>query len=169
MVMETLTHTATMEHTMTESTKNSDYFNDDGGKTSKKGEINDGFLSRRDNMIEETNRREGHTFHDDKSAKICIKATAGRNISEWEFETETVIEPGGWETFSVNDTEYRIKLFGVEMWESYSGNSTDVTCLRVAIDRFENGKWSEFVEKGGRHHQDFKNNVTCDLEFIGFE
>ncbi len=167
--METLTHTATMEHTMTESTKNSDYFNDDTGKTSKKGEINDGFLSRRDNMIKEINRREGHTFHDDKSAKICIKATTGRNISEWEFETETVIEPGGWATFSVNDTEYRIKLFGVEMWESYSGNSTDVTCLRVAIDRFENGKWSEFVEKGGRHHQDFKNNVTCDLEFIGFE
>lgn len=139
----------------------------DDDKTSKRGELNEGFIRRQKKQLATIKRRDNHVIYN-RPAKLRIQAVKGRDISEWDIDFETVVEGGGWTTFTVADHEYRIKLYGIEKREAHTHQLQSGLHVRVSVDRFEDGKWIEYIDKGGSHHHDLRWDVSYDIEFLEF-
>lgn len=136
-------------------------------KISKRGELNEGFIRRRKERLATIRSRDDHVIYD-RPARLRIQAIKGRNISEWDVDFETVVETGGWTTFSVADHEYRIKLYGVEERTAHAHQRRNGHHVRVSVDRFEDGNWVEYIDNGGSHHHDLKWDVSYDIQFVEF-
>lgn len=136
-------------------------------KISKRGELNERFIRRRKERLATIRERDDHVMYD-RPATIRIQAIKGRNISEWDVDFETVVEPGGWTTFVIAGHEYRIKLYGIEERTAHAHQRQNGPHVRVSVDRFEEGKWVEYIDKGGSHHHDLKWNISYDIHFVEF-
>lgn len=136
-------------------------------KTSSRGELNEGFVQRRNERLATIRERDDHVIYN-RPAKIRIQAVKGRDISEWDIDFETVVEGGEWTTFSVAGYEYRIKLYGIEKRETHTHQLQSGLHVRVSVDRFEDGEWVEYIDQGGSHHHDLRWGVSYDIEFLEF-
>lgn len=136
-------------------------------KTSKRGELNEGFIRRQKERLAFIEEQDEHVIYD-RPAKIRVQAVKGRDISEWDINFETVVEGGGWTTFTIADHEYRIKLYGIEKREAHRHQLQSGLHVCVAVDRFEDDKWVEYIDKGGSHHHDLRWDVSYDIEFLEF-
>lgn len=136
-------------------------------KISKRGELNEGFIRRRQDRIATIRERDNHVIYD-RPAKLRIQAVKGRDISEWAIDFETVVEGGGWTTFTVAGHEYRIKLYGIEKRKTHTHQRRSGLHVRIAVDRFVDGEWVEYIDNGGSHHHDLRWDVSYDIEFLEF-
>ncbi|RRJ32665.1 hypothetical protein [Halocatena pleomorpha] len=136
-------------------------------KISERGELNKGFIRRQKERIATIEDRDDHIIYD-RPAKIRIQAVKGRNISDWDVDFETTVEGGGWTTFEVTGHEYRIKLYGIEKRETHIHQLQSGLHVCVSVDRFENDRWVEYIDKGGSHHHDLRWDVSYDIEFLKF-
>lgn len=136
-------------------------------KTSKRGELNEGFIRRQKEHLAFIAERDDHIIYD-RPAKLRIQAVKGRDISEWDIDFETVVAGRGWTTFAIADHEYRIKLYGIEKREAHRPQLQSGLHVCVSVDRFEDDKWVEYIDKGGSHHHDLRWDISYDIEFIEF-
>ncbi|UPM44031.1 hypothetical protein [Halocatena salina] len=136
-------------------------------KTSKRGELNEAFIRRQKEHLANIEKRDDYVIYD-RPAKLRIQAVKGRDISEWDIDFETVIEGGGSTTFTVAGHEYRIKLYGIEKREAHIHQLQSGLHVCVSVDRFEDGRWVEYIDKGGSHHHDLRWDISYDIEFLEF-